>query len=73
MTAPLWKNHPLSRERAEDMGLSGEPECGGCAEYIYCGTGFSAHAAGCPFAGPALVMEVSGPPLDLAGRATDAR
>jgi len=28
----------LCRDRASELGTSVDPECGACAEYIYCGT-----------------------------------
>lgn len=53
---PQWLLHPVSQTRAEEMGLAGEPECGACAEYIYCGTAFGTHKDDCPNKGPELVM-----------------
>ncbi len=54
---PRWLSHPLSRERAEKLGLSGEPECAACAEWVYCGTVTAAHT--CPHSFP-----VTDPHLD---------
>lgn len=46
---PKWMEHPLSRERAEKLGLILEPACPACAEFVYCGTVNAPHAESCPF------------------------
>ena len=45
---PAWMSDPIARERAESLGLTTDPECVACAEWIYCGGAYSAHRADCP-------------------------
>lgn len=47
MNEPEWAKDETTKERAERMGLTEEPTCPACAEYIYCGTSFGSHKRNC--------------------------
>lgn len=39
--------HPLSRQRMRHLGVEHPPECGACAEWVFCGTISAEHKSGC--------------------------
>jgi hypothetical protein len=63
---PQWMANPTSRQRAEEMGLQGEPRCPACAEYIYSGTRFGSHVGEptCPADSPELTMTAGPSPVE---------
>lgn len=56
---PRWLSHPTSLRRAEKLGLSGEPECAACAEWVYCGTVSVEHT--CPRSFPVTDPDLDAP------------